>query len=67
MRLKMFAFVYGTLKRGEANHHWLTGTENGSAKFVGTGVTQNVYPLVIASRYNIPFLIDQQGTGKVRL
>lgn len=61
----MFAFVYGTLKRGEPNHHWLTGTDNGSATFVGTGVTQNKFPLVIASCYNIPFLIDQSGTGKV--
>lgn len=66
MTTKMFAFVYGTLKRGEPNHYWLTETANGSGTFVGTGVTQNLYPLVIASRYNIPFLIDKLGTGKVR-
>ncbi len=66
MASKMFAFVYGTLKKGEPNHYWLTDTANGTATFVGTGVTQNLFPLVIASRYNIPFLIDKQGTGKVR-
>jgi len=60
----MYAFVYGTLKRGEPNHHWLTDTTNGSATFIGTGVIQNKYPLVIASRYNIPFLVDKEGTGK---
>ncbi|XP_054257624.1 putative gamma-glutamylcyclotransferase CG2811, partial [Macrosteles quadrilineatus] len=56
-------FVYGTLKRGEPNHHWLTKPENGTAKFVGEGRTAVKYPLVIASRYNIPFLLDVPGTG----
>lgn len=30
-------FVYGTLKRGEPNHHWLTNTENGTYQFLGLG------------------------------
>jgi len=60
----MYTFVYGTLKIGEPNHHWLTDPNNGSATFVGTGVTQNKFPLIIASRYNIPFLVDKEGTGK---
>ena len=58
-------FVYGTLKRGEPNHHWITNEENGTAVFVGTGKTKEIYPLVIASSYNIPFLLDKPGTGHV--
>ncbi len=61
----MFVFVYGTLKKGEPNHHWLTNQDHGSAKFVGAGTTKELYPLVIASKYNIPFLLDKPGTGKV--
>lgn len=58
-------FVYGTLKRGEPNEHWLTNKDNGVAKFVSEAATIENYPLVIASKYNIPFLLDKRGTGKV--
>ena len=54
-------FVYGTLKKGEPNHYWLTDEKNGKAVYVGSGKTSTKYPLVIASRYNIPFLLDQPG------
>ncbi|CAG7818967.1 unnamed protein product [Allacma fusca] len=60
----MYVFVYGTLKHDEPNHHWLTNEENGKATFVTKGKTQTPYPLIIASRYNIPFLLDKPGTGK---
>ncbi|OXA61140.1 putative gamma-glutamylcyclotransferase CG2811 isoform X2 [Folsomia candida] len=60
----MFVFVYGTLKFGEPNHHWLTDPAHGFAKFVGEGTTKQLYPLVIASKYNIPFLLDSPRTGK---
>ncbi|XP_050089948.1 putative gamma-glutamylcyclotransferase CG2811 [Anopheles aquasalis] len=56
-------FVYGTLKRGEPNHHWLTDVANGMASFVGRGTTVARYPLVIGSRYNIPFLLDVPDRG----
>ncbi|KAM7345823.1 putative gamma-glutamylcyclotransferase CG2811 [Cochliomyia hominivorax] len=56
-------FVYGTLKRGEPNHHWLTKTENGFACFVGEGTTVERFPLVVGTRYNIPFLLDKRGHG----
>jgi len=61
----MFVFVYGTLKNGEPNFHWLTNEEHGRAKFICYGTTSTLYPLVIASKYNIPFLLDEPGTGKV--
>ncbi|KAM3955447.1 putative gamma-glutamylcyclotransferase CG2811 [Aphomia sociella] len=56
-------FVYGTLKRNEPNHYWLTSPENGYGKFVAEGRTKTKYPLIIATRYNIPFLVYSPGTG----
>lgn len=56
-------FVYGTLKKGEPNHHWLTDIKNGAASFVAKATTDSKYPLVIATRYNIPFLLDRPGDG----
>lgn len=56
-------FVYGTLKRGEPNHHLLTRPENGVSKFVGCAETTVKLPLVIGTRYNIPFLLNKRGTG----
>lgn len=56
-------FVYGTLKVGEPNHHWLSDTKNGYAKFICKAATTKKMPLVIATRYNIPFLISKEGMG----
>ncbi|KAG7189140.1 hypothetical protein KM043_008708 [Ampulex compressa] len=57
-------FVYGTLKRGEPNHKLIQEAVNGHAKFLGLGRTLVPYPLVIATRYNIPFLLKRPGLGK---
>lgn len=59
----LYVFVYGTLKRSEPNHCWLNRSENGFAKFLGTGSTIEKFPLVIGTRYNIPFLLDKRGIG----
>ena len=48
--------VYGTLKRGHGNHHRYLK----SARFVGAGVTQDKYPLVISG---LPYLLSNKGTG----
>lgn len=48
---KFLVFVYGTLKRGQPNHHWLSSAENGFQRFLGEGATVTQFPLVIASRY----------------
>lgn len=56
-------FVYGTLKSNEPNHHWLTNHKNGHSKFLSEGCTIKKYPLVIGTRYNIPFLLDRPDLG----
>ncbi|XP_055690788.1 troponin C-akin-1 protein [Lutzomyia longipalpis] len=56
-------FVYGTLKRGEPNHYWLKKASNGYAKYICKAATTKKMPLVIATRYNIPFLLDKPGHG----
>lgn len=60
-------FVYGTLKRGQPNHHFLVTTETGSAEFVSTARTVKKYPLVISGQYNIPFLLYAEGKGHVSI
>lgn len=47
--------VYGTLKKGGSNDHHLY-----SEKFIGSGHTEQLYPLVLG-RY--PFLIDKPTVG----
>ncbi|KAL5258159.1 hypothetical protein ACHWQZ_G012947 [Mnemiopsis leidyi] len=54
----IFVFVYGTLKRGFPNNHFLSGAE-----FVGNALTIEKYPLVIASRCNIPYLLGAKSQG----
>ncbi|XP_067004520.1 putative gamma-glutamylcyclotransferase CG2811 isoform X2 [Anabrus simplex] len=56
-------FVYGTLKCGEPNHHWLTDKSKGIAKYFCKAETVKNYPLVIGTKYNIPFLLDSPGCG----
>ena len=47
---RMRVFVYGTLKNGQPNHHWLSQPDNGYQKFLGQAASVNKFPLVIASR-----------------
>lgn len=55
-------FVYGTLKKGEHNHYLI---EEGTATFLGTAKTVKKWPLIIASRYNIPYILHSEGKGMV--
>lgn len=59
-------FVYGTLKHGEPNHQWMTDSSKGFSRFLGVGRTVKKYPLVIATKHNIPFMLDCPGHGHVR-
>lgn len=56
-------FVCGTLKAGEPNHHILKESANGLAKYWAKATTTIKMPLVIGTRYNIPFLINRPGIG----
>ena len=57
--MEVLVFVYGTLKRGEPNHYWLsdTRTSGGSATCLGPGVTRDTWPLVVVTEYNIPMML----------
>ena len=58
-------FVYGTLRRGQPNHHLLLDQSNGLGKWLGVARLVKKYPLVVATCYNIPALLDKEGEGKV--
>lgn len=53
-------FVYGTLKSGEPNHHWFSKGD-GHFKLLCNAQTTEKYPLIIATDYNIPFLLYSPG------
>ncbi|RZF42048.1 hypothetical protein LSTR_LSTR006641 [Laodelphax striatellus] len=67
--LKHLLFVYGTLKQGEPNEDVIKSeiSTNGEAhpqsQFIGKAETIEKYPLVIATKHNVPFLLDLPGTG----
>ena len=61
----MLVFVYGTLKSGQPNHNLINEETRGTCVSVGTAVTREKYPLVVASRYNVPYLLYKPGTGQV--
>lgn len=56
--------VYGTLKTGQPNYFRMVNTSNGEAKFLGTARTVEKYPLVIAGKHSIPFLLNIPGEGQ---
>ncbi|GCB71150.1 gamma-glutamylaminecyclotransferase-like isoform X1 [Scyliorhinus torazame] len=56
-------FVYGTLKKGQPNHHYMVDGTKGKGLYCGTGHTHQKYPLVIAGKFNIPFLLHLPGKG----
>ena len=58
-------FVYGTLKRGQPNEAVMRDKESGQATLIGRGITDEKWPLVIASRYNVPYLLNVPGSGHV--
>ncbi|GFR79186.1 gamma-glutamylaminecyclotransferase [Elysia marginata] len=59
-----FVFLYGTLKTTEPNHHVLFRRDPEGVTFVGEGQTVDLYPLIVTTPFNIPFLLDQEHTGK---
>jgi len=61
-------FIYGTLKMGQPNNSILqTAINKSQAKFLGRATTVDCWPLIVYSTFNIPFLLDCKGTGKVSI
>ena len=58
-------FVYGTLKKGFANHYLLQNGLHGVARFITTGLTKEAFPLVVGTDAFIPFMLPLKGQGKV--
>lgn len=59
--LKHLVFTYGTLKRGEPNSGVMKPHHH---KFVGSGHTVRPHPLVVATKHNIPCMLDHIGLGQ---
>ena len=60
-------FVYGTLKKGQPNYYLLQDAAKfGRGVLLGEAKLTKRYPMVIASNYNVPALLDKEGVGKVR-
>lgn len=53
-----YVFVYGTLKQGFANAHYLH-----RATYIGEFRTTTRYPLVVGGRYHSPYLLDLPSKG----
>ena len=51
-------FVYGTLKRGFPNHHYMAG-----ATFLTEALTVDAFPLVVGNTWFTPYLIPEKGKG----
>ncbi|XP_031622082.1 putative gamma-glutamylcyclotransferase CG2811 [Contarinia nasturtii] len=56
-------FVYGTLKINQPNHYLMLDPANGASRFIRNGTTDDKYPMVMGTRYNIPFLVDLKDVG----
>ena len=62
----MLVFVYGTLKAGFPNHFLLQDENNGKAAFLSIGTTTERFPLIVATEFAIPMLLNKPGTGEVQ-
>lgn len=58
-------FLYGTLKRGEANYETFVNARDGVAEFVCEATTVDMWPLVLEQTFNIPLVLYIPGCGHV--
>ena len=65
VELRHRVFVYGTLKCGQPNHHLMNMLELGHCRLIGTARTDVGFPLIITTRWNLPFLLYAPGHGQV--
>ncbi|MDZ7697722.1 MAG: gamma-glutamylcyclotransferase family protein [Deltaproteobacteria bacterium] len=57
MNEKSLVFLYGTLKRGFGNHHFLDGS-----RFLGKAITKKKYALYVSG---IPFVIENEPVSQI--
>ena len=55
-------FFYGTLKKNEPNNFHL---KDRNVKFVSEATTLDKWPLIVATDFNIPYLVNKKGFGHV--
>jgi len=65
VELRHRVFIYGTLKHGQPNHHLMNMHELGRCRLIGCARTDVSYPLIITTRWNLPFLLYAPGHGQV--
>ena len=59
-------FVYGTLKRGEPNHHFLSD-KRGNARLLAEAKLSQRYPVVLNEKNGVPHMLPEEGRGEVGL
>ena len=59
--MKVLMFVYGTLKKGFSNHHFLT-----NAKFIDYAITCEKYQMYPCINKSFPFLIKSEKVQQIR-
>lgn len=59
-------FIYGAMKRGEPDHSWLEDEAHGLCKFISTGTTIKIFPMVLTKPFNAPVVLNEPGIGNVR-
>ena len=57
-------FVYGTLKRGEPNHHFMCGG-TGTARLLAEAKLTGRFPMVMNKNNGLPFMLPEEGRGEV--
>lgn len=62
---KHLMFVYGTLKSNQPNYKFNTDVFDGISIYKGKGQTVEKYPMIIATKFNIPYILDCPGKGNV--
>uniref|UniRef100_A0A7E4ZUD9 Gamma-glutamylcyclotransferase family protein n=1 Tax=Panagrellus redivivus TaxID=6233 RepID=A0A7E4ZUD9_PANRE len=58
MRTKVF--VYGTLKKGEPNHEFMTDPATGKLWFIDNATTVDKFVMFVSSPRNIPFIVNSE-------
>lgn len=62
MDKKTKVFFYGTLKKGQPNSELV---DLHRCEFICEAISVQKWPLIIGTEYNVPFMLNKKGHGKV--